>query len=283
MHEIWNTFGGRWYVTLFGTAFAVCAARHLGWRRTIVYAVVAVGIGALAENCSVWIGVPYTKYAFNPSFRGNELYVGDVPLFVPLSYTFSGYFAYAAARLVTSGPWRTRARQSWHEWVIAILFAVWPVWILDPVSRLGGFYLGHIFDYSGGGFWFGLPLLSQVGFAVVTAAVMAVLFWMTRDEPDVAIANPLRHPHLASLVIWHAQWLHMAIAALVVGSRTLGGSAFLMYIPAAGMTVVLWSTLRARPTHELVADRELGTNPSTRRPSATVADTRCTAEPVSRG
>ena len=36
--------------------------------------------------------------------RGSELWIGDVPLFVPLSYTFMGYFAFAAGRLVASGP-----------------------------------------------------------------------------------------------------------------------------------------------------------------------------------
>ena len=70
-----------------------------------VYSVIAVGVGALAENGSVHLGFPYTRYTFNPGLRGDEIFIGDVPLMVPLSYTFMGYFAFAAGRLLASGPW----------------------------------------------------------------------------------------------------------------------------------------------------------------------------------
>jgi len=245
MAQVWGTVGGRWYVTAFGAVFVWCAIRHLGWRRTALYAAVAFAVGALAENLSVHVGFPYTKYSFNPSFRGGELYVGEVPLFVPLSYTFSAYFAWAAARMVVSGPWRTRGARRWQEWTVAVLFAVWPVWVIDPASRIGGFYLGRVFSYDGSGFWFGLPLLSQVGYACVNAVVISVLVAMARDERDRPVPGGLlRHPHLVALITWHAQWVQTAVAVLVVGQRALGGSAFLMYIPAALITAVLWSHLR---------------------------------------
>ena len=105
MHAIWGTVGGRWYVTLFGLAFLWCAVRQLGWRRTAVYGLIAVSIGALAENGSVHLGFPYTRYTFNPALRGDELFIGDVPLMVPLSYTFMAYFAFSSGRLLASGPW----------------------------------------------------------------------------------------------------------------------------------------------------------------------------------
>src|SRR5215470_15222821 len=136
MRELWGTLGGRWYVTLLGLTFAWRAGRHLGWRRTLLYTVVAVAVGALAENGSVHLGFPYTRYAFDDSLRGKELFIGDVPLMVPLSYTFMAYFAFASGRLLASGPYRTRAVRSWHEWLLALMLAVWALWILDPVSRL---------------------------------------------------------------------------------------------------------------------------------------------------
>ena len=58
LHQIWGTLVGRWYVTVFGATFLWRASRYLGWRRTLLYAVAAVGIGALAENCSVHFGFP---------------------------------------------------------------------------------------------------------------------------------------------------------------------------------------------------------------------------------
>src|SRR5579885_1424781 len=133
VHEVVGTVVGRWYVTLFGAAFLWCAVRQLGWRKTLLYTAVAVAVGALAENGSVHLGIPYTRYAFADSLRGDESFIGDFPLMVPLSYTSRAYFAFAAGRLLASGPYRTRALRPWHEWVVALMLAVWALWLLDPI------------------------------------------------------------------------------------------------------------------------------------------------------
>ena len=244
--EVWGTVGGRWYVTLFGLAFVWCAVRHLGWKRTLTYTAIAVGVGALAENASVHLGVPYTRYAFNPHLRGKEVFVGDVPLMVPLSYTFMGYFAFASGRLLASGPRHTRAVRPWMEWLMAMVLAVWALWILDPVSRLGDrFYLGRLFRYAGPGFWFGLPTGSQVGFAATAAVLLGVLFWLTRDEPDRPVAGLRHHPHLPALLTYHGQVLHLAAVAFWIGADTIGGAAVIIWVPVAAMTAVHWSTMRS--------------------------------------
>ena len=245
MHAVAGTVFGRWYVTLFGLTFLWRASRHLGWRRTLLYTIVAVAVGGVAENASVHLGVPYTRYSFNPSLRGDEIFLGDVPLMVPLSYTFMAYFAFAAGRLVASGPWRTRAPRRWHELLLALVLAVWALWILDPVSRLGDqFYLGELFRYAGPGFWFGLPLGSQLGFGVTAAVLLATLAALDRDAPDVGTDGLLRHPHLVALVTYHAQVFHLAVVALVIGADDLGGAALLMWVPAAAIAAVHWSALR---------------------------------------
>jgi uncharacterized membrane protein len=241
--EIWGTVGGRWYVTLFGLTFLWRASRHLGWRNTLVYAAIALAVGALAENGSVHLGFPYTRYSFNESLRGDELFIGDVPLMVPLSYTFMAYFAFATGRLLASGPRRTRAPRLWMEAFMALVVAVWALWILDPVSRLGDeFYLGEVFRYHGPGFWFGLPTGSQLGFTLTAAVLLAVLFWMTRDEPDRVVAGGLvQHPHAIALLTYHAQVFHLAVVAWWVGADTIGGAAVLIWVPVAAMTAVYWA------------------------------------------
>lgn len=245
LHEVWGTVGGRWYVTIFGVTFVWCAVRQLGWRRTLIYTVVAVSVGGLAENGSVHLGLPYTRYAFNDALRGNELFLGDVPLMVPLSYTFMAYFAFASGRLLASGPFRTRAVRPWHEWLLALMLAVWALWILDPVSRLGDqFYLGELFRYAGPGFWFGLPVGSQVGFAVTAGILLAVLFRLDGAAPDLPVAGLRTHPHLPALLTYHGQVFHMAVVAFWVGADTIGGSAILIWVPAACITAVYWSRLR---------------------------------------
>jgi uncharacterized membrane protein len=247
LREVWGTVGGRWYVTIFGITFVWCAVRQLGWRRTLIYTVIAVGVGGLAENGSVHLGLPYTRYAFNDALRGKELFLGDVPLMVPLSYTFMAYFAFSSGRLLASGPFRTRAVRPWHEWLLALMLAVWALWILDPVSRLGSqFYLGEVFRYQGPGFWFGLPTGSQLGFALTAAILLAVLFRMDRAAPDLPVAGLRQHPHLTALLTYHGQVFHLAAVAFWVGADTIGGAAILIWVPAACITAVYWSSLRAR-------------------------------------
>ena len=249
VHEGGGTVVGRWYVTLFGIVFVWCAVRNLGWRRTALYTLIALTVGGLAENGSVHLGIPYTRYAFNSDLRGDELFLGDVPLMVPLSYTFMAYFAFSSGRLLASRPWRTRASRPWHEWLLALILAVWALWILDPVSRLGHrFYLGDLFRYDGPGFWFGLPLGSQLGFTVTAAVLLGTLFAMARAEPPRPAGGLVHHPRLPALITYNAQVAHLAIVALVIGgvpADTIGGSYFLMVIPAAAVTAVLWSNLRA--------------------------------------
>ena len=43
---------------------------------------------------------------------------------------------------------------------------------------------------------------------------------------------------------YHAQVFHLAVVAFVIGADTVGGSALLMWIPAAAITAVYWTTLR---------------------------------------
>ncbi|HMC51581.1 MAG TPA: carotenoid biosynthesis protein [Acidimicrobiales bacterium] len=244
MHQVAGTVFGRWYVTLFGLTFAWRASRHLGWRRTLVYGVLATAVGIAAENGSVHLGVPYTHYRFNPALRHRELFAGDVPLMVPLSYTFMGYFAFASGRLLASGPRRTRAPRPWMELVMAWVLAVWALWVLDPVSRLGQrFYLGRLFSYAGPGFWFGLPLGSQLGFAATAAVLLGILAWLARAEPDRPAPGLASHPHAVALLTYHVQVGHLAVVALAIGADALAGAALLMWVPAAAVTAVHWSTL----------------------------------------
>jgi putative membrane protein len=241
-----GTVVGRWYVTLFGLTFLWRASRQLGWKRTGIYVAAALAVGIAAENGSVHAGFPYTTYSFNGNLRGDELFVGDVPLMVPLSYTFMAYFAFAAGRLLASGPFRTRAARPWHELLIAWMLAVWAIWVLDPVSRLGDrFYLGELWRYRGPGFWFGLPLGSQVGFAATAGILLAVLHRLDRDAPDEEVPGGVRdHPHLVALITYHAQVFHLAGVAFYLGADTIGGAAVLIWVPAAVITAVHWSSLR---------------------------------------
>jgi putative membrane protein len=253
--EILGTMVGRWYVTAFGLSFAVLALRHLGPRRTAIYTVAAIAVGVVAENGSVHYGVPYTRYAFEPGLKGDELFAGDVPLMVSLSYTFMSYFAFAAARLVVGGPRRTRSPMPVLEYLVAVMLAVWALWVVDPVSRLGAhFFLGELFAYDGPGFWFGLPLGSQLGFALTAAILVGVLTWLMRDEPAEPADGVLRHPRVGALGGFVGQVLFMTVTAFVVArtnddpevvrvADALAGSTFVIGIPMVLLVAVHWRSL----------------------------------------
>ena len=259
VQEIAGTIVGRWYVTIFGLSFLVFALRHLGPRKTAIYTGAALVVGVLAENGSVRFGFPYTGYSFNPDLRGHELFVGDVPLMVSLSYTFMSYFAFAAARLLVGGPYRTRSRQPILEFAIAVMLATWALWVIDPVSRLGRFFfLCELFHYDGPGFWFGLPLGSQLGFVLTSGILIGVLTYLQRDEPIEAMDRLRDHPRLPALGAYLGQVIFMTGTAFVVArttsdaaakalADTLAGATFIIGIPVALMTAVYWRSLQPSP------------------------------------
>jgi uncharacterized membrane protein len=257
MHLIYGTLIGRWYVTVLGAVFLWRASRHMGWRKTVIYTVVALVVGGLAENGSVHFGFPYTSYTFNPALRSKELWLGDVPLMVPMSYTFMGYFGFAAGRIIASGPWKTRAARPWQEYLVGLVLTVWALWIFDPVSRLGHrWFIGVIFHYRGPGFWFGLPLGSQLGFTLTAAILLGVLTWLMRDEPALTVPNWTLHPHVISLLTYQGQVAWLAIVALVLGADEIAGSALLIWVPVAAVTAVLWSNLNPKPKPNSSAHHE---------------------------
>lgn len=252
MDALVGTIVGRWYVTLFGITFVVAAVRHLGWRRTVVYAVGATVVGVVAENAAVRWGVPYTRYSFAEDLRGEELWVGDVPLMVSLSYTFMGYFAFATARLVAGGPWRTRGGAPVLEYAVGVMLSTWALWVVDPVSRLGEhFFLGDLFAYDGPGFWFGLPLGSQLGFTVTSAVLVGLLSLLARHEVNEPVAQPLADPRWISAGGYLGQVVFMAGTAFVVArtetdpvvvatADALAGAAVIIFVPVVLLVALQW-------------------------------------------
>jgi len=241
-----GTLVGRWYVTLFGLAYLVYGTRLLGARRLAIYSAIAFVIAVASENASVVWGVPYTLYSFNQELRSHELFIGNVPLAVPLSYTFVMFFSFAAARYVAAGPWRTAPTSGAAAYALAVVFATWSTWTLDPVSQRGArWYLGDLFHYHGPGFWFGLPLLSQVGWLLVSATLCGVLAAMTPDRGTQPVARAAHHPLLPSFVIFLVQILHLAVVALFIGETTLGGAGFIIWIPALAVAAALWVEMHA--------------------------------------
>ena len=61
MHEVSGTIFHRWYVTIFGLAFAYFAVRHLGWRRTVA---LCGGLGCTVSTLLLY----YAPHLFGANF-----------------------------------------------------------------------------------------------------------------------------------------------------------------------------------------------------------------------
>lgn len=248
LHALWGTVGGRWFVWAFAAVYVVLGWRLLGWKRLGLYTAVAFVVAVASENLAVHTGFPYTRYEFNPALRGDELWIGDVPLFVPASYTFVMFFSFFGARAVAAGPWRRVPQSRWAACALAVVFATWSTWTLDPVSQRGAeWYMGDLFHYSGTGFWFGLPLGSQAGWLAVSAVLCGVLALVTRDDDQVE-ERPLANPQLGALAVFAVEVLHLSVVALLIGEHTLGATGLLIWVPVAAVVAVLWPQLRPVPS-----------------------------------
>jgi len=88
------------YVFAFLAIYLVAAVAEWGWRRTAAFTGLAGGLAFVAEWSSTRVGVPFGLYHYTESTRGRELYLGNVPFFDPLSFTFLVYASLGLARLV---------------------------------------------------------------------------------------------------------------------------------------------------------------------------------------
>ena len=141
------------------------------------------------------------------------------------------------------------------EYLVAVMLGGWGIWIVDPVSQLGEHYfLGDLFHYDGPGFWFGIPIGSQLGFTLTTGILVGVLTWLMRGERSENADNLLANPRFGAMGGYVGQILFMAGTAFVVArtnsdpeivrtADSLAGAAILMGLPAVLMTVVHWRSL----------------------------------------
>ena len=224
MDLVLGTLVLRWYVFGFVACFLVAGAVDLGWRRTLVFAVWVWPLAWAAEFASTRTGVPFGLYHYTGATRGHELYVANVPLMDPLSFTFLAYAAFCLARGALgerAGPWALALTSG----VVMMLLDV----VIDPIALRGDrWFLGRIFYYVDGGAYFGVPLSNFAGWALVGTLAIGGYLVLTRDgrgtrpEPGMALYYAVLAFNLA-VTAWIREWvllglgvlLHAATAAVV--------------------------------------------------------------------
>ena len=251
------------YVFLFLAAHLAVATSAWGLRAAATFTVLATAVAFGAEWASTRVGVPFGLYHYTGVTQGRELYLGNVPFFDPLSFSFLALASLGLARRIlgarpgAAGPGGTRA-----PWLVAGLAGVLMTWldvVIDPLAVRGDrWFLGRIFYYPEPGWYFGVPLANFAGWAILGTAIAAVWLWLepglAAAVPDWAARVPGRRWHPAvvyygvlgfnlaltaavaeAALFWAGVAVHLPLAALVVSCLAFSSSSWTDRASCAGV------------------------------------------------
>lgn len=159
----------RWYAVVFIAMFFWSASAERGWKRALRFWVVASFVGFAFEYSSTHSGFPYGRYDYTGATRGDEVYLSNVPLFVPLSH---GVLIWAGRAIAIVG-FRARSREL-IPWLGA-LGTVLVDLVVDPVALHGrDWFLGDLFGWESAGDYLGVPLWNFAGWFLAAYLVLFV-------------------------------------------------------------------------------------------------------------
>src|SRR5437016_13476708 len=103
MVEFLRLFAGtvalRPYVFTFLVAYLFLAVTSMGWRRTLLFTVLAYILAFCCEFSSIHNGFPFGLYYYIPETRNRELWIVGVPFMDSLSFTFLSFVSFELAVL----------------------------------------------------------------------------------------------------------------------------------------------------------------------------------------
>ena len=171
----WSTIMLRPYVFAFFVLFFISAVRSLGWKRSLVFTLLAGGIAFSAEYSSTRIGFPFGLYHYIEATRNQEIWVFNIPFMDSLSFTFVAYASYALALHLC------RSQKKGHVLLLSALLFVLLDIVIDPLALRGDrWFLGKIYYYPEGGLYFGVPLANFFGWGVVGFSITGLFQTLDR-------------------------------------------------------------------------------------------------------
>jgi uncharacterized membrane protein len=253
------------YVFFFLALSLVVSSVHLGYLRTAILFALAWGIALLSEVSSTRYGFPYGYYEYIESTRTLELWIGNLPFFTSLSYTFIAYASYAMALLVYTPILRRgadvqlvethRIRQSLPVALLSLVFFVWLDIVVDPVAVRGSrWFLGEIFRYPQGGLYFGVPLSNFGGWAIVGAAIFLLFQRIDRLLVRWGRVGNAGVRHVPAKALWGPGLYYLLLLfnltiTFLIDEPLLGYVGIFLYTP---VTVILLMLL-VKPANQATA------------------------------
>lgn len=179
------------YVFIFLAVYLVLAITGMGWRRTLLYTVLAYIVAFLCEYSSIHNGFPFGLYYYIASTDNQELWIAGVPFMDSLSFTFLSFISFELAiflrspLLVRSKDLQIvtldRVRNSWFTSVLASILMMYLDIVIDPVALQGSrWFLGKIYYYPNGGDYFGVTIANFLGWLFVCFAILRCYLFLER-------------------------------------------------------------------------------------------------------
>ena len=164
-----ETIVSRWYAFAFIAGFFWAASTERGWKRALRFWLIASTVALIFEYTSTHSGFPYGKYEYTGFTRGDELYISNVPFFVPISHAVLMW----AGRSIAIVGFRARSRAV-IPW-LAALGTVLVDLVVDPVSLHGNqWFLGDMYRWESARGYLGVPIWNFLGWYFVSWLVFFV-------------------------------------------------------------------------------------------------------------
>lgn len=254
---------GRPYVFVFFAIYLAVALTRLGWRRTALFSMIAYLVAFAAEYSSTRNGFPFGLYHYIETTRAREIWIGNVPFWDSLSFTFLCYLGWRLAillyapLLITRGDVQvveTRAvATSWSVCLTGALLMTLLDVVIDPLTLRGDrWFLGQVYYYPNGGIYFGVPLSNFAGWFVVGATTIALYQWAEHRGVLGRASAGVRHVRYGALL---EPLLYLGILAFnvaltfAIGERLLGTIAILLYLPVIALFASHFLNLQRRATN----------------------------------
>lgn len=260
-----GTFTLRPYVFVFLLAFLFCAVRLLGWRRTGLFFAVTWFTAFVCEFSSIRTGIPFGWYFYTGSTTNQELFIGGVPFFDSLSFSFLLYASYCLALLYllparqAGGPspvnlfkrstwpallFHAGIRTSWPVLKLTVLFFTFIDVVIDPVALRGErWFLGKIYYYPEPGVYYGVPIANFIGWAVVGLIALSAYFVLDRrlspsakhaDGPDTVMTGNV----LLGCGLYYGVLAFNLAVTFWIGEHQLGMTGMLIFLPLTALFIL---------------------------------------------
>lgn len=185
--SIFHTITERWYVVLFLISYLGIASYHWGLKRSLKFLVLGYFIAWASEASSIRNGFPYGDYSYRYENMPGEIFLYGVPVWDSLSYVFLNFAGWMTALALRSRWNRYAPLHELHRSIKTVLLGAALTMILDividPVANMGErWFLGDIYYYPHGGWYFGVPWTNFAGWFLVALAIQGSFLIVDRLE-----------------------------------------------------------------------------------------------------